>query len=642
MIDTESKNGCLDDFPGLNWILGEDGESLSANAGLFEYTGMTREGFMADWRAMIHPDDHNANTEKNGSRTIVEPVRRRLRIRQFDGSYSWFETRSRAQENKACTLRWYISAWETSEESLHQETKFVPESSVSLSEAEPKPRPSEPTIEREQEFHLICDRVPLLLWSFDAEGGTQFHNRQVLAYSGLSGSEINNFGWRNFVHPDDLETMEACWLHSLKTGEPFRHIHRLRRADGIYRWHAASGDAHRDSNGQIARWYGGSFDIDDVKRGEEELQKSETELRTILDTLPGMVWSAGPTGEVEYLSRKVRTYTGSGMEKGSLTEQLIETFHPDERAGVVEAWMDAVQNERAFYYKQRLRAVDGEYRLFEIRADPLRDAKGTVLGWFGINLDIEDSRKLEEALVDTRLKLWRAARAATAAELSASIAHEINQPLASIVFNSQACESWLEAEAPNLPKALLAAERVVRDAHSAAEVIKKLRSLFRHTAPTMLPIAIPKIVEEVLRLLQDQITRSRVRIKIQLEDKFPEILGDHLQLQQVLMNLLLNALEESDVLPFERKQILVSAVTREPNDVLIQVCDRGRGFADPSQIFESFYTTKENGLGMGLAVCRTIMEAHGGKLWASSNDSGGSTFTASLPIHLNAQLSSSS
>jgi PAS domain S-box-containing protein len=202
------------------------------------------------------------------------------------------------------TMRWYISAWETSEENPLPQSVVTNGWNGILIDLENKLGASKTSEERERELRLICDAIPLQLWSFDAEGGTPFQNRPVMSYSGLSELQQDSIGWRRIIHPDDLQATEARWQHSLETGEPYRHVHRLRRADGVYRWHKANADAQRGSNGEIMQWFGGSFDIDDVKRSEEELRKSEAELRTILDTIPGMVWSAGPTGEVEYLGKR--------------------------------------------------------------------------------------------------------------------------------------------------------------------------------------------------------------------------------------------------------------------------------------------------------------------------------------------------
>jgi C4-dicarboxylate-specific signal transduction histidine kinase len=245
-------------------------------------------------------------------------------------------------------------------------------------------------------------------------------------------------------------------------------------------------------------------------------------------------------------------------------------------------------------------------------------------------LDIDDRKQLEEALQSARRRLSVAMQIATVAELSASIAHEINQPLAAVVAKGHACVAWLSANPPNLERARLTADRVIRDGNSAAEVVRKIRALFQQVQPTMVSANINDIIAEVLNLIADEARESGASIQTDLAASLPSIVADRIQLQQTLINLAHNAIEAmTDVKDWPR--VLSLASRREGDNVLIQVRDTGHGVQDPDSIFEPFVTTKDKGMGMGLAICRSIIEAHGGRLWAEPKKGPGATFSLTLP-----------
>jgi C4-dicarboxylate-specific signal transduction histidine kinase len=243
----------------------------------------------------------------------------------------------------------------------------------------------------------------------------------------------------------------------------------------------------------------------------------------------------------------------------------------------------------------------------------------------------QDLSTREEALRTTQERLSRARQTATVGELSASIAHEINQPLAAVVAYGHACQAWLSSDPPNLERARLSAERIVRDGESAAEVVRRIRALFKQAAPAKLPVDANQVISEVLFLLKDEIRENKVEVETDLERNPQEILGDRVQLQQVMLNLTLNGIESMDAIGDRPKRLLIRS-HRRPDSMLIEIRDHGTGLKDPDKIFDAFFTTKENGMGMGLAICRSIVELHGGRLWAAPNEAAGTTFSFSLPF----------
>src|SRR6266851_4536091 len=249
----------------------------------------------------------------------------------------------------------------------------------------------------------------------------------------------------------------------------------------------------------------------------------------------------------------------------------------------------------------------------------------------------ESRRRIEEALSSTQARLSRATQIATVAELAASIAHEVSQPLSAVVANGRACIQWLSAEPADLANAKVAAERIIRDGNAAGEVVRHMRALFKKTALERVALNVNEVIEEVLSLIHDETVRKRINVETDLEKRLPPTLGDRVQLQQVIFNLLLNGIEAMEAVADGPKKLIIRSRMQGSDAILVEIRDYGAGVADSDKVFEAFYTTKEKGMGMGLSICRSIVEAHGGHLGISpsqgpeSQDSG-TTFFFSLPL----------
>jgi signal transduction histidine kinase len=245
---------------------------------------------------------------------------------------------------------------------------------------------------------------------------------------------------------------------------------------------------------------------------------------------------------------------------------------------------------------------------------------------------IEARRRIEETLHRTQVRLSRATQIATVAELAASIAHEISQPLSAIVANGQACTQWLSAEPPHLTNARVSAERIVRDGKDAGDVVRRIRALFKKSALTMVDLDINDVVAEVLRLIRTEVIRNRITVETDLEKRLPFVQGDRVQLQQVIFNLLLNGIEAMEAVNDRPRELRICSKLRDQDAIVIEIRDHGTGLADAEKAFEAFYTTKEKGMGMGLAICRSIVEAHGGHLGVTPSQGPGTTFFFTLPL----------
>jgi C4-dicarboxylate-specific signal transduction histidine kinase len=323
-----------------------------------------------------------------------------------------------------------------------------------------------------------------------------------------------------------------------------------------------------------------------------------------------------------------------GTGKSRLAGTLDAGVHPDDLAGVLENYAHSLATGEPYRRRHRLRRFDGEYRWVETRAAPMRNAQGFIVQWNVICLDIDGEVRVQEELRLARESLARASQAASLAELSAAIAHEVNQPLAAIVTNSNACQRWLSATPPNLERAQKTVERIIRNANSAADVVSRIRALFKQSVGTRTSTTFSSVVAEARNLMAEEAARRRVRMNVAIESHLPPVSLDRVQVQQVLVNLIRNGIEAMDSAAGER--VLGIRVRRVGDEVQTEISDRGGGVEFPDRMFEPFFTTKEHGMGMGLAICRSIVEAHGGRLWAENNEPQGATFTFTLPIEVKA------
>jgi len=531
-----------------------------------------------------------------------------------DGKYRWWRSDARPVKDRfGMVVRWYVALTDISTPG-----SFVFEAPPAGGAAEP--------------YREILDVVPAILWCAAADGKLIYTNRLTKDYTGVTAEQLakENF---IFIHPDDVPNVSAAWWHSLATGEPYRAEHRMRGVDGTYKWFAVGANPVRDEKGRILKWFGCTLEIDELKTAQAALRQNEERLKLIVNTIPIAVWAAGADGKLTFNSDHVCKYFGMTAHDGSDWNRT-RSVHPDDLDYVGRSWAKAVASGEPYRTRIRLRRADGVYRWFDSRADPLRDEHGNITGWYGANIDIDDSKKLEAEAREARRRLEQAARIATVAELSASIAHEIKQPLTAIVGNGHACQLWLSTDPPNSERARLLAERIIRDGMAAADIVERIRSLFKRAVPTMAVLDINGVIKDILEMLKDSAAKEGISVKAELATPLRPVRADRVQIQQVLSNLAQNAVDAMTAVVGRPKELVFRSHSSGEQTVVVEVCDRGCGLESTERVFESFFTTKPNGMGMGLAICRSIVEAHGGKLWASLNPSHGTTFSFSLPARL--------
>jgi PAS domain S-box-containing protein len=414
-------------------------------------------------------------------------------------------------------------------------------------------------------------------------------------------------------------------------GTPIEHELRCRRADGTYHWFLYRGLPLRNDEGKIVKWYGTLMNIDALKETESALQTREHQLLGIIETIPSLLWSTSPTGEITHINQRVHEYFGAPLEEfvNCGWERFI---HPDDREETAKAFFRAMETGEPYNIINRARCADGEYRWHHTKGEPLRDPHGKIIQWYGIAINIDERKRAEDHLRDTSIKLIRASKIATVAELSASIAHELNQPLMAVLGNAQAAKRWLAANPPNLIETNASIERILGDIRLADGTMQRIRALFKSKPYKKSDESILDIIRESFRFVHEDPKKRGVQIDWSIEGSLPPICVDRIQTQQVFINLISNAIEATEGSANTARILLKAFVTQE-HEVVVQVIDNGTGLKDTEKIFDAFVTTKEKGMGIGLAVSRSIVEAHGGRIWAENNpDRGGATFNVALPV----------
>ncbi len=369
------------------------------------------------------------------------------------------------------------------------------------------------------------------------------------------------------------------------------------------------------------------------KHAEDKLRDSERSLRQLTETIPQMLWSAEGDGAIDYCNQRVLDYTGLSAEqvRGA---GWMKSVHQDEIEKMEQAWRVAVSTGEPFQYEFRgRRAADHAYRWCISSALPLRDQAGRVIKWFGSVVDLHDWKEAQHALQMTQMELARVSRLTTMGELAASIAHEVNQPLTAVTNNSSACLRLLAAS--NLKPEVLrrALEEIVADGTRASAVISRIRAFIKKAPAEKNELDINEVIQEVLTLADRELYENRVLLDRQLTTALPLVLADRVQMQQVLLNLVMNGIEAMISVGDRPRSLWVESRVDESGDILVAVRDSGTGLGSKADsVFTPFFTTKPNGMGMGLSISRSLVENHGGRLWAAPNLPIGAVFSFTLPV----------
>jgi PAS domain S-box-containing protein len=367
------------------------------------------------------------------------------------------------------------------------------------------------------------------------------------------------------------------------------------------------------------------------------LQSSEDRLRRVINTIPAHVWSTLPDGSVDFINQRLLESTGLSIDAllGSGWQSII---HPDDRTRYITKWTSALAAGEPVEIEARIWTAQRDYRWLLVRNVPLRDALGRIVKWYGTGIDIEDRKRAEEGLRKAQADLAHANRVTTMGELSASLAHEINQPISGAITNASTCMRRLDREQPDIEGARAAASLIIRDANRAAEIINRVRLFFRKGVVTKERLNLNEMIREMEILLHNEATQHSVSVQTKFAADQPLIVADRIQLQQVLMNLMINGIDAMKAVDGPR-QLTLGTQNHSDKQLLVSVEDTGVGLPpnQAGQIFNAFFTTKEHGTGMGLRISQTIIEAHGGRLWAMDNHPRGAIFNFTLAVSSDAR-----
>jgi PAS domain S-box-containing protein len=605
----------------------------------------------------------------------------------------------------------------------------------------------------ETRVRLVIDAIPTVAWSALSDGSCAFVNQHWSQYTGLSGKDSVGWGWQAAFHPEDLDKHMEKWRAALASGEPFENEARLQRAaDGEYRWFLLNGTPLRDELGKIVRWYGIGTDIEERRRAEQALQRSEAYLAEAQKISHTGSWAYDVANRrVIYSSEEHHRLFGFDPAAGMPgLDDWVRRIHPDDRETVKQTMQRTIRDRRDYELEHRVVHPDGTIKFIHTVGHPVFSPSGDLVEVVGTSTDITD-RKREEYLteqVSARLpdlvaivgrdyryrranptyeRVWRISaekvvgmhvgevvgremfdravkpnldrcfngeevsfaewfdnpggrkywlvtysplkleseqvdaalvvardlteqmlaseklrdaqtqlahvnRVATIGQLAASIAHEVNQPIGALVTNAVVALRMLSAAPPDLNQAREALDDIIKDGRRAGDVVQRIRALVRKAPAQVDELDINEVIIETLALARSEILKNDVSLQTQLARDLPPIRGDRVQLQQVIMNLVMNAIEAMSAANERRQELQIATEKEREGYISITVADSGPVLTPESlnRFFEAFYSTKATGMGIGLSICRSIIEAHEGRIWATANVPRGATLHITL------------
>src|SRR6266436_991754 len=476
----------------------------------------------------------------------------------------------------------------------------------------------------EDRLRLVIDTIPAHVWSARPDGSVDFINQRLLEFLGRSMEDILGWDWGSLVHPDDLTRFVGEWQAAVATGEPMESEARFRRMDGDYRWLLIRNVPLRDKMGNIVSWYGTAIDIEERHRAEDALRQSEAYLAEAqrLSKTGSFGWSVS-TGEVRWSEETFRIFQYDRRTKPTV-ELILKRVHPEDTVHVKHTIENASTNGKDFEDEYRLLMPDNSIKYVHVVAHALSDKSGKIV--LGAVMDVTERKRAEEALHEAQANLARVSRVTTMGELTASLAHEIRQPIAAAVTNARTCLRWLGRDQPDVAEAREAASRIVNDVTRAVDIIGSISLLFKKGALQRELVAVNELIREMIVLLRSEANRYSISIRTDLAEDLPKVMADRVQLQQVFMNLMLNGIDAMKATGHAGELTIKSEVGDA--QLLISVSDTGVGLTpeQADQIFRAFFTTKDNRTGMGLPISRSIIESHGGRLWVAGAPGCGATF----------------
>src|SRR2546423_1758711 len=484
--------------------------------------------------------------------------------------------------------------------------------------------------ESESRFRIVADAAPVLIWMSGIDKLRTFSNKPWLEFTGRRMEQELGNGWAEAVHPEDLQTCLKVYTEAFDARKSFIMQYRLRRNDGEYRWVSDQGVARYDEQGKFAGYIGTALDVTELINKDAALRESEERMRLAADAVNLGIWELDLSTEEIWATNSRRPLLGWPASGKVTFEDFISAVHPDDRDRIRQMIDQAIEEGKDYECEYRLILPDGIVRWMAMRGSAHFDENGKPERLLGISIEITDQKLVETANRD----LAHASRVASLGELTALIAHEINQPLGAILSNADAAELLLESESPPLDEVRKILADIRSDDIRAGEIIRHIRLLTGKRVVQMESLNINDIAAEVVRFMEVEAHRRSVSLHTEFTAAPATIFGHRVRLQQALMNLILNGMEAMTDTPEADRRLLVRTATNGERRLEVSVTDSGPGIPLEKlpRLFDSFFTTKEDGMGLGLAIARSIIDAHRGRISAENNADGGATFRFDLPI----------
>jgi PAS domain S-box-containing protein len=489
--------------------------------------------------------------------------------------------------------------------------------------------------ESEERFRTMADTAPVMIWMSGPDKRCTFFNRGWLEFTGRTLEQELGNGWAAGVHPEDFDHCLAIYADAFDARQQFTTEYRLRRYDGQYCWVLDHGVPRFESDGTFVGYIGTAIDITESKRVEEALEKERAFLRQVIDIDPNFIFAKDREGRFTLVNQAVADAYGTTVE--DLIGKTDADFNPNREEVEFFHQMDLevidTLHER-FIAEEHLTDARGNLRWLQTVKRPIIDKNGSANQILGASTDITLRKNAEAELQRNRQELAHVTRISTMGELAASLAHELNQPLTAILSNAQAAQRFMAANPPDLEEVREILKDIVQDDSRASDVIQRMRALVKKEDVAFAPLNLAEVIHDVARLVHSDAVLLNVNVAPELNSSLPLVCGDRIQLQQVVLNLMLNAFDAMKDCPVNERRVVLQMEQDVAGAVRVAVRDRGIGLngGDLDQIFQPFYTTKRDGLGMGLSISRSIIEDHGGRLWAENNPDRGVTFYFTVPV----------
>jgi len=611
----------VDNIPAFIAIHNESGELEIENRAAQEYHGLGLAE-TKHWQTIdvVHPDDLPALiAAQQRALTTGQPLELEQRQRRADGMYRWFQVRSVRVSDYDGVTRWYTVGTEIHDRKV-----------------------AEDALRQSETFLLEVQRLSRTGgWRYDVatnrvEGSPEIQR----TYAVQPGEDISRPPfWFDRIHPEDRPRVQAQFERCVREKTEYQAGYRIVLPDRSIRYQYATGHPVTNDAGDLVEFIGASMDMTEhwlaaTERSlaEEALRKSEERWRAVFENSAIGVALTDPNGRFLATNSAFQKMLGYTEEEiGELT--FLELTHEDYRESNWLLVKELLEGKRQqFQIEKQYRRKDGSLIWVSNNVSLVPGTESMPRFLMALSEDITERKRTEETLRRTLAELAHVTRVASLGEMTASIAHEVNQPLAAVVANGHACLRWLAASPPNVPKAVEAAERIVKDGKDAGDIVRRVRALFKRTGVERVPLDLGEVIGEVLRLLDSYPARKHVSLDVMLHPDLPPVFADRVQLQQLVLNLMVNALEALEPVSGRVKQLSVRTKRAASSAAVIEVSDNGIGLDDSVAAFEPFVTTKPEGMGLGLAICRSIVAAHEGTLSAERNVGFGTTFSVTLPV----------